>query len=36
LREIVWAASYRKQSPRLDRQSIDEACWNYFLSGQKN
>lgn len=36
LREIMWAAAYRKQSPRLDRQSLDEACWNYFLSGQKN
>ena len=32
LQQILWAARYQQRKPRLDRESVIEACRNYFLS----
>ena len=32
LRQIQWASQYLQKDPRLDRESVAQACRNYFLS----
>lgn len=32
LQQILWAAQYRQEKPRLDRKAIEDACGNYFLA----
>ena len=32
LHQILWAAQYRQEKPRLDRKAIESACNNYFLA----
>ena len=31
LQQILWAAQYRQEKPRLDHKAIEDACGNYFL-----
>jgi predicted ATPase with chaperone activity len=32
LQQILWAAQYRQDKPRLDRKALEDACNNYFLA----
>ena len=32
VQQILWAAQYRRERPRLDRQALEAACNNYFLA----
>jgi hypothetical protein len=32
LQQILWAAQYRQEKPRLDREALESACNNYFLA----
>ena len=32
LQQILWAAQYRQEQPRLDRKALENACNNYFLA----
>jgi len=32
LHQILWAAQYRQNKPRLDRKALEDACNNYFLA----
>ena len=32
IQQIRWAAQYRRERPRLDRQALEAACNNYFLA----
>jgi predicted ATPase with chaperone activity len=32
LHQILWAAQYRQEKPRLDRKALEDACNNYFLA----
>jgi predicted ATPase with chaperone activity len=35
MRQISWAAAYRREEFRVDKQSLEEACRNYFLETAK-
>jgi predicted ATPase with chaperone activity len=32
LNQIVWAAKYESVEPRLSKESVDQACHNYFVA----
>jgi hypothetical protein len=32
LQQILWAAQYRQEKPRLDLRALEQACNNYFLA----
>ncbi len=32
LQQILWAARYRQEKPRLDLKAIEDACGSYFLA----
>lgn len=32
LNQIVWAAKYQSTEPRLTKESVDQACHNYFVA----
>jgi predicted ATPase with chaperone activity len=36
IKQIFWSASYRGVEPRLTRETMDQACRNYFLSAEKS
>jgi predicted ATPase with chaperone activity len=33
IQQIVWGARYQQKEPRVDRESLAQACRNYFLPG---
>ena len=36
LHQIVWAAAFLDEKPRLDLNALEQACRNYFLTSEKH